>query len=100
MFIEDHYPDKITVGDIAFHIGLDRTYLYRLFKQHMGCPPSKCLLNIRLEKAAEMLENRDLSIAEIGGAVGFHDTSHFYKVFSAKYGMPPRKYRETYYKEG
>jgi len=99
LYIEDHYPDSITVSDIAFHTGLDRTYLYRLFRQYAGCAPSKYLMNFRLEKAAEMLENHDLSIAEIAGCVGFCDTPHFYKAFSAKYGMPPKKYRETYYKE-
>ena len=55
--------------------------------------------NETIVRAAEMLENHDLSIAEKAGCVGFCDTPHIYKAFSAKYGMPPKKYRETYYKE-
>lgn len=98
LFVEDHYPDSITVDDISFYVGLDRTYLYRIFKKHLGVSPSQYLINYRLEKAVEMLENPELPISEIGLSVGFHDTSHFYKVFSAKYSMPPKKYRETYYK--
>lgn len=96
-YIEDHYPYAISVSDIAFHIGLDRTYLYKLFQKHRGCSPSEFLMNYRLEKAAEMLENQELPISEIGVSVGFHDTSHFYKAFSAKFGMPPKKYQITYY---
>lgn len=93
-YIEEHYPDNITVEDIASHIGLDRTYLYRLFKQSAGESPSKYLMNYRLQRAAEMLENHTLSISKIALSSGFHDVSHFYRAFSAKYGMPPKKYRE------
>ena len=54
-------------------------------------------MNYRLEKATEMLENRELAISEIGLTVWFHDVSHFYKALTAKYGMPPKKYRDENY---
>jgi transcriptional regulator GlxA family with amidase domain len=54
-------------------------------------------MEYRLSKAIEMMENKDLSVSSIGMNVGFHDVSHFYKAFSAKYGMPPKKYREKTY---
>ena len=97
IYIEDNYPYDISVSDIAFHIGLDRTYLYRLFQKYVGDSPSKYLMNYRLEKATEMLENRELAISEIGLTVWFHDVSHFYKALTAKYGMPPKKYRDENY---
>ena len=97
LFIEDHYSDDITVADIAFHNGLDRTYLYRLFQRYTGCSPSRYLMNYRLKKATQMLENQELSFSRIGLTVGFHDVSHFYKAFVAKYGMTPKKYRTERY---
>ena len=99
LYIEENYPFNISVSDIAFHIGLDRTYLFRLFKQKVGCSPSKYLQGYRLGRAVEMLENKELSILDIGMSVGFHDASHFYKAFTAKYKMPPKKYREKILKE-
>ena len=93
LYIEEHACENTSVSDVAFHIGLDRTYLYRLFQKHLGTSPSKYLMNYRLEKACAMLKNPELSIAEIGLTVGFHDLSHFYKAFTAKYGIPPKKYR-------
>ncbi len=96
-YIEDHYAYAISVSDIAFHIGFDRTYLYRLFREHLGCSPSAYLMNYRLEKAAQMLEHQELPISEIGMSVGFHDTAHFYKAFGAKFGMPPKKYQLIHY---
>ena len=59
--------------------------------------PSLYLMRCRLERAAEMLENRELSVSEIGYFVGFYDTSHFYRAFSAKFGKTPQKYREERY---
>ena len=94
-YMEDHFSDSISVNDIAFHMGLDRSYLYRIFKRHMGYPPSRYLLNYRLKRAAEMLENPTLAIAEIATGVGFHDSAHFYKAFTAKYGMTPGNYRNS-----
>ena len=99
LFIEDHFSEDISVQDIAFHVGLERSYLYRLFTKHVGTSPSRYLLNYRLDKAAEMLENKALSVAKISLAVGFYDVSHFYKAFLARFGMPPKKYSTQKYKE-
>ena len=95
LYIEEHYPDSIHISDIAFHIGLERTYLYRLFRQYAGCSPSRFLLEYRLEKAVELLKDTTLSVSEIGLRVGFHDASHFYKAFTAKYATTPKNYRQA-----
>ena len=97
LYIEDNYPYDISVSDIAFYVGVDRTYLYRLFTQHCHCSPSKYLLNYRLDKAVELLENVELPISQIGIRVGFHDTSHFYKAFTARFGMLPKRFRQERY---
>lgn len=98
-FIDDHFSEDISVKDIAFHVCLERSYLYRLFIKYVGTSPSRYLSNYRLDRAAEMLENKELSIAKIGLAVGFCDVSHFYKAFSARFGVPPKKYATQRYKE-
>ena len=48
----------------------------------------------RLEEAAKLTSLTDMTFYEISAAVGFSDQSYFSKVFSAKYGMPPGKYRK------
>ena len=92
-YIEDNYPYNISISDIASYVGIDRTYLYRLFQQYAKQSPSKYLNDFRLSRAAEMLENNSISINEAGLSVGFHDVAHFYKAFSVKYGTSPKKYR-------
>lgn len=97
LYIEDNYPYNITINDIASHVGIDRTYMYRLFQKYTNQSPSKYLSDYRLTKAVEMLENENISINEAGISAGFHDVAHFYKAFSGKYGMSPKKYRSLKY---
>ena len=93
-YIEDNYSLSITVSDVAFNAGLDRTYLYRLFMKHVGMSPQHYLSDYRLKRAAQMLEDRARPIGEISASVGFRDTSYFYKVFTHKFKKTPKKYRE------
>ena len=95
-YIEDNYSFSITVADVACNVGLDRTYLYRLFVKKEGVSPSEYLNNYRMEKAGEMLKDKSLSISEVALLVGFKDTAYFYKVFTKTYKMTPKKYKEKF----
>lgn len=54
----------------------------------------KIMINIRLEKAKELLENGfDGSIQEVAAEVGYDDVYHFSKLFKKRFGMPPSKIR-------
>lgn len=93
LYVEDHYSEGVTVEEIASAVGLDRTYLYRIFRAKLGVSPREYLLGVRLERAADLLRDSELPIAEVGAETGFHDASHFYKSFSSKYGVTPKQYR-------
>ena len=93
-YIEDNYSFSITVKDVAYNIGLDRTYLYRLFIKILGVSPSEYLSDYRISKSAEKLKDKNLSLNEVSLSVGFKDVAYFYKVFSKKYKTTPKKYRE------
>lgn len=92
-YIETNYPYNVTVQSIASYIGIERSYLYKIFMRYTGFAPSRYLYEYRLLMATKLLEESTLSIQEIALSVGFHDTAHFYKVFSAKYHMTPKQYQ-------
>lgn len=92
-YVEDNYPFAITVTSMASHVGLERSYLYKLFMRAMGISPSDYLRQFRLKRATELLKDKRMSVADIAYAVGFSDISHFYRAFSKQYGMTPKKYR-------
>jgi AraC-like DNA-binding protein len=93
-FIFDNYSYDINVESVAFAIGIDRTYLYRLFMKHENTTPSKYILNLRLEEASKKLRETDAPITEIALSSGFNDVPHFYKAFCNKFKISPKKYRE------
>lgn len=94
-YIEDNYSFSISVSDVAYNLGLDRTYLYKLFIKHEGVSPSDYLSNFRLEKSREKLKDKTISIGDVALSVGFKDVAYFYRVFSKKYEITPKKYRDS-----
>ena len=91
-YIEDNYPEKISVEGIAAHIGIDRTYLHRIFKKNLNISPAQFLISYRLERAKAMMEHDNLTISEIAVSTGFFDAAHFTRAFSEKYGISPGRY--------
>ncbi|MBQ8525366.1 MAG: AraC family transcriptional regulator [Clostridia bacterium] len=94
-YIENHFSYGISVGDVADFVGIDRTYLYRIFIEHLGISPSEHISNIRLARAVALMEYAHLTVNEIALSSGFYDLSHFTRVFHRRYGMAPGRYRQS-----
>ena len=91
-FIHINYYRKIGVRDMCMSVGLEYSYLFRLFKQHVNTSPGKYLSDYRLSRAAYLLKNTGMSINEVACAVGYEDRAAFSKAFSRKYYTPPSAY--------
>ena len=92
-FVENNYVQKITVGDIAQTIGLNRSYLCSLFNQRMNMSIQEYLIHTRMNKACELMGNVELSIGDISRSVGYTDPLLFSKMFKKVKGESPRNYR-------
>lgn len=93
-YFEDHYSEKISLDQIAENMYLSPFYISKIFKSETGDTPIRHLINIRLEKARELLENGfDGSIQEIAAMVGYDDAYHFSKLFKKHYGITPTQAR-------
>lgn len=94
-YLEDHYAEKISLDQIAENMYLSPFYISRIFKSETGDTPIHHLINIRLERAKELLEQGTKgSIQEIAAAVGYDDAYHFSKLFKKRYGIPPSRIRK------
>ncbi|GIO32561.1 MULTISPECIES: AraC family transcriptional regulator [Paenibacillus] len=94
-YIESGYSQKISVLDIARSVGLDRTYLSGLFKEQYGMSLQSFLLEYRMNRAADLLRNPELSVSDVSRSVGYIDPFLFSKMFKKVTGSSPRQYRET-----
>jgi AraC family transcriptional regulator len=71
------------------------SYFSCLFKRSTGITPHQSVTQCRIKKAKQLLKIPDLSIAYISQQVGFHDESHFIKIFGRIVGLTPKKYRDS-----
>ena len=95
-YLVDHYAEKITLDDIAEAGMCSKRECNRTFTQQMHTTPIDYLLTIRLQKAATLLVETELSVTEIGASCGFNSTSYFIKQFREKYIYSPKEYRKYY----
>ncbi|WP_274421321.1 response regulator transcription factor [Blautia sp. XA-2221] len=92
-YIQRNYSRKITLNDIAQELHANSSYLSRLYKKESGMNLFDVVLQKRIEKAKEYMEDTDRKIYEISQAVGFDDTGYFSRVFKKYSGMSPREYQ-------
>ncbi len=89
-YLEDNYARKISLDEIAGNMYLSPFYISKVFKAETGESPIHFLIEIRLEKARELLlSNPGLSIQEVASRVGYDDAYHFSKLFKKKFGETP-----------
>lgn len=88
--------ENLSVEEISIKIGLSRVQLYRKVKALLNCSVAEYILNRRLQKAKYMLLNEpDLSIAEITFKTGFTSPNYFATVFKANYQCTPSDFRKN-----
>lgn len=93
-YFEEHYSEKISLDQIAENMYLSPFYISKIFKSETGDTPIRHLINIRLEKARELLEGGNGgSVREIAARVGYDDAYHFSKLFKKHFGIPPSQVR-------
>lgn len=92
--MRDNFAYPITIANVARLIGIDRTYLYRIFMHYEKRSPKQYLTALRIKAAREMLLETDHSLAEIALSCGFYDSSAFCRTFADYEGMTPGQYRK------
>lgn len=93
-YIHTHLDRDINLTELAVLVGLSPYYFARLFKQSMGIAPYQYVLQCRVERAKQLLQNRELAIAQVAMQSGFTDQNHLTRVFRRLTGTTPKAYRE------
>lgn len=92
-YIQEHYGEELTLAKIAQSAAVSENECLRCFRSMTGSSPIQYVKQVRIQKAAELLETTDQKISEIGVACGFQEMSYFARVFREVKGCTPKKYR-------
>lgn len=96
-YIEENYNTKITVTDAAAKCGYSVSHFMRWFKERTGTAFTAYLIDYRLCRAAQALQNSDDSILEIAAQTGFDNLSNFNRLFKKRFEMTPNQFRRMPY---
>lgn len=92
-YIQQHYADPCSVGDIASAVGLSSSYFSTFFSRHFFQHYTDYLLHYRIEQACACLLRTNMSITDIAFSTGFHSSSYFVACFRRLKGITPLAYR-------
>jgi AraC family transcriptional regulator len=92
-YIHTHLDRDLSLTELAGVINISPTYFASLFKQMIGIPPHRYVIQQRVERAKMMLKKTDLAIADIALQVGFSSQSHLTQQFKRLTGVTPKQVR-------
>jgi len=87
--MDTNVKEPISQEDLAAYVGLSRRQLQRLFRRYLSCTPSRYYLQVRLQRARQLLRQTSMSLVEISASTGFVSSSHFSKSYKEYYGHSP-----------
>ncbi|QGH36051.1 helix-turn-helix domain-containing protein [Gracilibacillus salitolerans] len=94
-YINHHHAREVTLEELEKVANISKYHLVRLFKMTYRVTPIKYHLQIRIEKAKELIQYSELSINEIAERFGFNSIHAFSRSFKNMEGVPPSFYRKS-----
>ena len=85
---------ELTIDDIALHIGFSRSAFFKKLKSLTGLAPIEFLKEVRIQRAAQLIESGEYNFSEITFMVGINDPRYFSRCFKQKFGVSPREYKD------
>ena len=96
IFMRDNLTNKLTLSQIAKHVGYSDSYFRNLFLEKTSFTPIEYLNKLKIQKSCSLLQFSNMKINEIAYHLGYYDPYHFSKSFSKEMEISPREYRKKY----
>ncbi len=93
LYVQSRYRERISLKEIADHVGHHPNYLSGLIKRETGQPLFEHINKIRVEMSKYELQHTVLTVAEIAQSVGFSHQNHYARIFKHVTGMTPSEFR-------
>lgn len=93
-YIHKNYRENVKLGDVAKFVGMNESYLSRLFKKNLNINFVDYLNHVRITEAKELLNNQELMISDVAYQVGYSNENYFSRIFKAVEGISPKQYQK------
>ncbi len=93
--MEGNIEDPMSPSDLAEEVGMSTRQLERLFRRYLNRSPKRYYMELRLQKARNLLMQTDMSVINVALACGFASPSHFSKCYRSHYNTTPYRERGT-----
>lgn len=94
-YINEHYTEKITLDDICFLFGTNKTSLCHKFKNEYGITVLNYINKLKINDAKIYIREQNLSVTEISELLGFSSIHYFCRLFKKHTGLSPKEYSKT-----
>ena len=98
-YIQLHFSEPIRISKITEQFNINRSHLYRMFKNCTGTGPEQYLIDFRIRQAKQLLANGNVPITEIAQKVGYTHYPNFYVNFRKHTGITPQEYRRQQWEQ-
>jgi AraC-like DNA-binding protein len=99
-YMQENYDRKISLEEFSKQFFLSKNQIIRIFRKRTGYAPYEYIKHYRLLKACELLQGTEIPVGEVGGRVGYCNSSHFAAQFRECYGVTPSEYRGMFVPRG
>ncbi|MCR2806289.1 response regulator transcription factor [Paenibacillus soyae] len=88
-YLHDNYAEDVTLGELADKVHMSRNYLSDIFKNMVGDTFNNYLTRVRMEKAKELLLEKNMLVYEVANRVGYKNVPYFSTLFKKYIGINP-----------
>ncbi|WP_167859382.1 AraC family transcriptional regulator [Paenibacillus cymbidii] len=94
-YVDSHMEEDLSLDSLAAKAGLTPNYVSLLFREVLHTSVVDYINKVRLEKAAQLLQETRATVADIAAQSGYRNVPYFCTKFKAKYGITPIQYRQA-----
>jgi AraC family transcriptional regulator of adaptative response / methylphosphotriester-DNA alkyltransferase methyltransferase len=98
--VEDEYATELSLDDIARRVASSRRQLQRAYAEIGGTTFREHLTGVRMNRAAELLASRPLTVRDVAHRVGYRQPAQFAKAFRRHHGAAPSDFRARRHADG
>ena len=95
VYMQEHLDQSLSLAELARAVAVSPRHLTRLFKRMTGQTPIDVLIDLRLDKARELLRASGNRVTDVCNEVGYTSLSYFVRLFKRRFGVTPGKYARS-----